>query len=51
MATRTVRVPADLWDDAGELARSEGLSLSEVVRHYLQVYVDTAPATTDGGDR
>lgn len=42
---RTVRVPAELWDAAGEIAAGEGLSVSEVVRHYLRAYVASAPTT------
>lgn len=45
---RTVRVQPELWHDAGEVAASEGLSISEVVRHYLQHYVDTAPTSRAG---
>lgn len=44
METRTVRVTDELWDRARELAASEGVDVSAVVRHYLQHYVDTAPA-------
>lgn len=43
MVTRTVRVPTPLWADATSVAKAEGLSVSDVVRHYLQHYVDTAP--------
>lgn len=48
MVTRTVRVAQPLWDDAAAVAEREGLSLSEVIRHYLTHYVDTAPAPTRG---
>lgn len=43
MEVKTVRVPPELWSAAGEVAAREGLSVSDVVRHYLQHYVDTAP--------
>ena len=38
---RTVRVPAELWAATIELAARDGLSVSDVVRHYLRAYVES----------
>lgn len=48
MTVKTVRVPRELWDDAVQVAQGEGLSVADVIRHYLQHYVDTAPTTGSG---
>jgi predicted HicB family RNase H-like nuclease len=43
MKSRVVRCDDELWEAAGATAAAEGVSVSAVVRHYLQHYVDTAP--------
>lgn len=33
---RSIRVPQELWDSATVVAAERGMSLSVVIRHYLQ---------------
>ncbi|WP_158516420.1 ribbon-helix-helix domain-containing protein [Kitasatospora sp. MBT66] len=37
---KNVRVPDDLWNSAKAVAKSEGRSLSEVIRQMLAMYVE-----------
>lgn len=39
MASKTIRVPADLWDRAAEKAGQEGSNVSEIIRRLLTDYV------------
>jgi len=39
MVSKTLRVPADLWDQAAEKAGQEGLNVSEIIRRLLTDYV------------
>ena len=39
MVSKTVRIPADLWDKAAEKAGQQGTNVSELIRRYLAEYV------------
>ncbi|MEU4582945.1 ribbon-helix-helix domain-containing protein [Kitasatospora aureofaciens] len=41
--SKNVRVPNDLWESAKAVAKSEGHSLSEVIRKMLAAYVEKRP--------
>ena len=38
LKTRTIRVPDELWKQAIRRARDEGMTLSEVIRKWLEGY-------------
>lgn len=42
MKLYNIRVPASLWRDASAQAKSEGIGLSELIRHWLTQYVRQA---------
>lgn len=40
MPHRTIRVDKPTWNAAAERAKREGLTLSQVIRHYLHEYAE-----------
>ena len=40
---RAIRIPSDTWERAKQKASEDGRNISDIVREYLEQYIEKAP--------